>query len=70
LHLPEIPSGLAQLRDWGFNPKRILDIGAYRGDFARESLDIWPIATVVCFEPLPHSPGFHESDVQVMSSKA
>lgn len=36
----------------GFAPRCIFDVGAYRGDFARQCLQRWPEAQVVCFEPL------------------
>jgi FkbM family methyltransferase len=34
-------------------PRLIFDVGAYRGDFARTALSVWPSARVACFEPLP-----------------
>src|SRR5947209_3872759 len=51
---PEIPRALARLRDQGFQPKTIFDVGAYRGDFATACLAVWPQTSIVCFEPLPH----------------
>ena len=52
LHLPEIPVALAGLAQRGFAPSLVFDVGAYRGDFAREVLRVWPSARIACFEPL------------------
>lgn len=52
LHVPDIPVSLAGLAGRGFVPSLVFDVGAYRGDFAREVLDIWPSSRVACFEPL------------------
>ena len=54
LHLPEIPVALANLKDRGFSPRTIFDVGAYQGEFAFECLKLWPEARIACFEPLPH----------------
>lgn len=35
LGVPEIQSALERMRDNGFQPAQIFDVGAYRGDFAR-----------------------------------
>ena len=51
LRLPEIPVALERLGRLGFNPGLIFDVGAYRGDFARECRKIWPDARIACFEP-------------------
>jgi FkbM family methyltransferase len=53
LGMPEIPNALERLARCGFNPARIFDVGAFRGDFARLCLQIWPDAQIFCFEPLP-----------------
>jgi FkbM family methyltransferase len=42
---------LAALRDKGFRPKRVLDIGAYEGGFTRLVKQIWPETSVLMFEP-------------------
>lgn len=52
MRLPEIPVALARLAGLGFTPEFVFDVGAYRGDFARVCLSLWPRARVVCFEPL------------------
>lgn len=54
LQVPEIPLSLERLQSQGFNPTLIFDVGAYRGDFARECLRVWPSVEIACFEPLPH----------------
>jgi FkbM family methyltransferase len=54
LRVPEIPVALANLKDQGFLPDTIFDVGAYQGEFARECLKLWPASQIVCFEPLPH----------------
>jgi len=40
-----------QLRRLGFIPKHIMDVGAFKGDWARVSLNIFPEATIFCIEP-------------------
>lgn len=52
--VPEIPVALSFLKQRGFEPHRIFDVGAYRGDFARECIELWPFASIHCFEPQPH----------------
>jgi FkbM family methyltransferase len=58
LHIPEIPIALRRLRKNGFIPTVVADVGAYRGEFARECLSLWPGCRVFCFEAqssaLPH----------------
>ncbi|AMN43769.1 FkbM family methyltransferase [Rhodoplanes sp. Z2-YC6860] len=53
LNAPSIPASLERLLANGFSPTIIHDVGAYRGDFARECLRIWPESQVHCFEVLP-----------------
>ncbi|HEY9824593.1 MAG TPA: FkbM family methyltransferase [Stenomitos sp.] len=52
LGVPEIPSSLQRLSQQGFQPRLIFDVGAYKGDFARTCLQIWPQVQVACFEAL------------------
>lgn len=52
LQVPEIPRTLERLAGIGFSPAHIVDVGAYRGDFARECLRLWPGARLSCVEPL------------------
>ncbi len=43
---------LRGLRDRGYQPEVVYDIGAADGSWTREALQIWPRARFVCFEPL------------------
>lgn len=54
LDVPEIPVALERVAGLGFNPTTVFDVGAYRGDFARMCLSLWPSVEVACFEALPH----------------
>ena len=54
LGVPDIPFSLRRLADNGFLPELVFDVGAFRGDFARSALAVWPGAKVACFEPLRH----------------
>ena len=51
LGLPTIPLALDRLKQVGFNPPLVFDVGAYRGDFARLCLARWPDAGIACFDP-------------------
>ncbi len=51
---PEIPFALERLRSQGFSPSLVFDVGAYRGDFARLCLRVWPATRIACFEPQEH----------------
>jgi FkbM family methyltransferase len=42
---------LQNLRRAGFRPKKIIDAGAFRGDWAREVLAVFPEARVLMIEP-------------------
>ena len=53
LNIPSIPFALERLRTQGFAPRTVFDVGAYRGDFAQQSLSMWPDANILCFEPQP-----------------
>lgn len=54
LHAPDIDVSLGHLAQ-RITPKLIFDVGAYKGQFARRCLELWPGARVVCFEPLEHA---------------
>ncbi|MEP7324272.1 MAG: FkbM family methyltransferase, partial [Saprospiraceae bacterium] len=43
---------LNRLKQLGFNPKTVFDVGAYEGEFADTCLDIWPHSNIYCFEVL------------------
>ena len=51
LGMPDIRWSLMQLRRFGFLPKNTMDVGAFRGDWTRTCLEIFPHAKVVCIEP-------------------
>jgi len=53
IHLgaPDIQWSLKQLRGFGFAPNNIMDVGAFRGDWARICIDIFPKAAITCVEP-------------------
>jgi len=52
LGVPEVRFALERLSAVGFQPITVFDVGAYRGDFARLCLQIWPTCNVACFEAL------------------
>jgi FkbM family methyltransferase len=52
--MPELSASLRRLSEHGFDPRRIFDVGAYQGDFARACLAIWPETEVTAFEVLEH----------------
>ena len=49
-----IESSLIRIKELGFNPKLIFDGGANKGEFTRFCTQLWPEATIACFEVLPH----------------
>jgi FkbM family methyltransferase len=50
--VPDIPFALERLKQNGFSPASVFDVGAYQGDFAALCLQLWPTAQVTCFEVL------------------
>jgi len=53
LGVPSIMASLQRLQRAGLPVHAVIDIGAYRGDFAAAVLAVWPEVSVSCFEPLP-----------------
>jgi FkbM family methyltransferase len=51
LGVPDARWSLKQLGRFGFAPDHIMDVGAFRGDWARICIDIFPEATITCIEP-------------------
>ena len=51
--IPDPFVSLTRLKEMGFNPKSIFDIGAYEGDFTNMCLSIWQNADITAFEALP-----------------
>ncbi|MES2807631.1 MAG: FkbM family methyltransferase [Bacteroidota bacterium] len=52
LSIPNLSKSLQRINQLGYKPAAIFDVGAYKGDFARLCLDVWPNANIVCFEPI------------------
>jgi FkbM family methyltransferase len=50
-HAPNEKLSLTDLRQRGFNPRMIVDVGAYEGTWTRSVKEIWPEAQVRMFEP-------------------
>lgn len=46
-----ISDALATVRDWGFRPQTIVDVGAFRGDWTRLAKEVFPAAHVLMIEP-------------------
>jgi FkbM family methyltransferase len=51
LGAPDIRWSLRQIREFGFCPSHVMDVGAFQGEWARICLDVFPDATIVCIEP-------------------
>jgi FkbM family methyltransferase len=51
LGVPSIHWSLMQLREFGFIPKHVMDVGSFRGDWTRVCLDVFPEASITCIEP-------------------
>jgi FkbM family methyltransferase len=48
---PSIEGTLRYLRDWGFSPRTVVDVGAYQGEWTRLVKEIFPAARVLMVEP-------------------
>jgi FkbM family methyltransferase len=51
LGVPSIDTAMERLSNQGFKPELIFDVGAYHGEYAQICRNIWPDATIACFEP-------------------
>lgn len=51
LGVPDLRWSLMQLRRFGFTPMHVMDVGAFKGDWARVCLSVFPEATITCIEP-------------------
>jgi FkbM family methyltransferase len=51
LGVPDIRWSLRKLRELGFYPGPVMDVGAFQGDWARICLDIFPESVITCIEP-------------------
>ncbi len=47
----DMPTRLRRLRQLGFNPESIVDVGAGSGEWARLAASIWPSTRIFGFEP-------------------
>jgi FkbM family methyltransferase len=48
---PHIEWSLQQLKRFGFDPRHVIDVGAFEGSWARACLGVFPQAFVTCIEP-------------------
>jgi FkbM family methyltransferase len=53
LMIPDTRASLNLLRQKGFSPKHVLDIGGFIGDWTRMCKGVWPESNVCMFEPQP-----------------
>lgn len=51
--VPDQQVSLERLRNLGFVPELVYDIGAYHGNFTQMCLDLWPKSKIIAFEALP-----------------
>ncbi len=49
--LPSVYASLHYLQTWGFRPKRVVDVGAYHGEWTHLVKSIYPATSVVMVEP-------------------
>jgi FkbM family methyltransferase len=61
LYIPSPEFSLLHLKELGFSPEHIFDVGAYNGDFVRLVSKVWPNASITCFEAL-------ESKINILHS--
>jgi FkbM family methyltransferase len=48
---PSIYGALMYLRQWGFRPRYVADVGAYHGEWTRMTKEIYPTCSVLMVEP-------------------
>ena len=48
---PSMYASLMYLREWGFRPRHVVDVGAYHGEWTRMVKAIYPEASVLMVEP-------------------
>ena len=51
LGAPDVRWSLTQLRRFGFVPEHVLDVGAFKGDWTRICLNVFPDANITSVEP-------------------
>lgn len=69
--IPDPEFSLKLLKQQGFSPRTVFDVGAYNGDFAKMIRQIWTDAEIVCFEGLPDKvaklkANFHDPKMKVI----
>jgi len=47
---PKMYASLKRLRRLGFQPRGVIDVGAYRGEWTREAFEVWPQTRSLMFE--------------------
>ena len=55
---PDIRWVLLQLRRYGFSPAHVMDVGAFKGDWARICMEIYPSSQITCIEPQELAQGY------------
>jgi FkbM family methyltransferase len=48
---PNMALGLARLKERGYSPESIVDVGAFQGDWSRMVRSLWPTARLAIVEP-------------------
>lgn len=66
LMIPDAGASLELIRQKGFSPKVVLDIGGFVGAWTRMCREVWPQAAVCMFEPQPDKRAVLESLVRSM----
>ncbi len=51
LGVPDLRWSLMDLKRFGFRPRQVLDVGAFRGDWARVCREVFPESFITCIEP-------------------
>jgi len=51
--VPDQEVSLKRLKSLGFTPELIYDVGAYKGEFCKTCLEVWPGCRIIAFEALP-----------------
>jgi FkbM family methyltransferase len=58
---PDVRGVLSQLRQSGFSPTHVMDVGEFQGDWARICMEIFPSSHITCIEPQELAQGYlHE----------
>lgn len=66
LMIPDAGASLELLKQKGFSPRTVLDIGSFIGSWTRMCKEVWPQAAVCMFEPQPDKRAGLERLVQSM----